>query len=107
MSEADARKTKPRAVRGPRRDATFNVRLPIRTRELIDSAATLAGKTRTEFVVDSARQQAIDVLLDQRLFSLDEAQHGRFLRALDSPTAPAAKLKALFRHKAPWDTPRR
>ena len=94
---------KERKIATVRRDAKFNVRLPEETRNLIDSAAEALGKTRTEFVVDSAKRHAMDVLLDQRLFSLDEDAHAAFLDALDNPPAPNAKLKALFREKSPWD----
>jgi uncharacterized protein (DUF1778 family) len=84
----------------------MNVRLPVKTRDLIDSAAALTGKTRTEFVLESARQHATDVLLDQRLFSLDGASYDAFLKVLDSPPAPSRKLFKLFKDKAPWETER-
>jgi uncharacterized protein (DUF1778 family) len=85
-------------------DAVINVRLPVKTRELIDTAAAVTGKSRTEFVLESARQHALDVLLDQRLFSLDEARYAAFLRVLDNPPEPAERLRKLFREKAPWET---
>ena len=50
---------------------TINLRIETHTRQLIDDAAAILGKTRTEFMIESARRQAIDVLLDQRLFALD------------------------------------
>ena len=48
---------------------TINLRIEAQTRHLIDDAAAVLGKTRTEFMIDSARAQAIDVLLDQRVAS--------------------------------------
>ena len=51
-------------------------------RDLIDRAADVFGKTRTEFILESARTHAIDVLLDQRLFKLDDEQYAAFLHAL-------------------------
>ena len=71
--------------------------------ELIDDAAVIMGKSRTEFVLESARRHAIDVLLDQRLFLLDDDQHGAFMRALDDPPAPSARLKQLMMQRAPWE----
>lgn len=85
-----------------RRDAVINVRVPIKTRDLIDTAAAVAGKTRTEFMVESAAQRATDVLLDQRLFSLGEKEFGAFMAVLDDPPEPNEKLRELFREKAPW-----
>lgn len=42
--------------------------------------AALMGKTRAEFMVESTRQQAIDVLLDQRLFALEPERYDDFRR---------------------------
>jgi len=76
---------------------SINLRIEAKTRELIDEAAAVLGKTRTEFMVDSARAQAIDVLLDQRLFALDAERYDAFVAALDNPPAPGPKLKALLK----------
>lgn len=86
-----------------RKDTVINVRVPRQTRELIDAAADAVGKTRTEFVLESARQHAIDVLLDQRLFILDETRHDEFMRVLDHPPPPNEALKKLLSSKAPWE----
>ncbi len=82
---------------------SINLRIEANTRELIDEAAAVLGKTRTEFMVDSARAQAIDVLLDQRLFALDAARHEAFVAALDNPPAPGPKLKALLKRVPAWE----
>jgi uncharacterized protein (DUF1778 family) len=87
----------------PRRDATINLRLPIKVRHLIDTAAAVLGKTRTEFVIESAKQHAIDVLLDQRLFELEDDQWEAFNRALDEPPLPNDQLKQLMARKPPWE----
>jgi uncharacterized protein (DUF1778 family) len=81
---------------------SINLRIEAGTRQLIDDAAAILGKTRTEFMVDSARQQAIDVLLDQRLFALDPERYDAFMAALDNPPAPGPKLKALLRRVPAW-----
>ncbi len=86
-----------------RRDAVVNVRLARQTKDLIDSAAYAAGKSRSEFIVESARGRAIDVLLDQRFFLLDDRQFEAFAQALENPPAHNRKLKELFAGKAPWE----
>jgi len=78
------------------------MRIPVRTRDLIDSAAAVEGKTRTEFVLESARLHAIDVLLDQRIFSLNVEQSAAFAEVLDHPPRPNDALKALMKRRAPW-----
>ena len=90
----------PAAARASR---TINLRVEAETRDLIDSAASALGKTRTEFMIDVARREAIDVLLDQRLFTLDEGKHGAFVSALDAPPRAGIKLKALMRKTPLWD----
>lgn len=81
---------------------SINLRIEAGTRKLIDEAAAILGKTRTEFMVESARQQAVDVMLDQRLFGLDPEQHDAFVRTLDNPPAPGPKLKSLMRRVPAW-----
>jgi len=81
---------------------SINLRIEAGTRQLIDDAAAVLGKTRTEFMVDSARQQAIDVLLDQRLFALEPERYDAFTAALDNPPAAGPKLKALLRRVPAW-----
>jgi uncharacterized protein (DUF1778 family) len=81
---------------------SINLRIEANTRQLIDDAAAILGKTRTEFMVETARQQAIDVLLDQRLFVLESDGYDAFLHALDNPPAPGPKLKSLLRRKPTW-----
>lgn len=85
-----------------RRDATVNLRLPERMKALIDEAAARVGKTRTEFMIESARQHATDVLLDQRLFELPPGQWDAFVAALEAPPAPNPALKRLMAKRPPW-----
>lgn len=86
-----------------RRDSVINLRLPERDKNLIDAAAAATGKTRTEFVIDSAKQHAVDVLLDRRLLDLSEAEWAAFTHALDDPPKPNAALRKLMARKAPWE----
>lgn len=81
---------------------SINLRIEANTRELIDNAAAVLGKTRTEFMIESARRQAIDVLLDQRLFMLDADRFDTFMHALDNPPAPGPKLRSLLRRVPAW-----
>ena len=81
---------------------SINLRIETNTRQLIDDAAAVLGKTRTEFMIETARRQAIDVLLDQKLFTLDSARFDAFIHALDNPPAPGPKLRALLHRKPAW-----
>src|SRR3546814_19050600 len=92
------------AERSPAADTkgSINLRIEAQTRQLIDDAAAVLGKTRTEFMVESARREAIDVLLDQRLFALDPERYDAFMQALDNPPAPGPKLRSLLRRTPAW-----
>lgn len=81
---------------------SINLRVEATTRQLIDDAAAVLGKTRTEFMIETARRQAIDVLLDQRLFVLDAKRYNSFLHAIDHPPAPGPKLRSLLRRVPAW-----
>jgi uncharacterized protein (DUF1778 family) len=81
---------------------SINLRIETNTRQLIDDAAAILGKTRTEFMIETARRQAIDVLLDQRLFVLNSERYDTFVHALDNPPAPGPKLRSLLRRVPAW-----
>ena len=102
---AEAPSDMPAAGRAAPGDAkgSINLRIEAQTRQLIDEAAAILGKTRTEFMIESARARAIDILLDQRLFVLDAARHEAFVQALDNPPAPGPKLRALLKRSPAWD----
>ncbi|MBA2400919.1 MAG: DUF1778 domain-containing protein [Bradyrhizobium sp.] len=81
---------------------SINLRIEAGTRQLIDDAAAVLGKTRTEFMIETARRQAIDVLLEQRLFVVDSKRYDAFVHALDNPPAPGPKLRSLLRRVPVW-----
>jgi uncharacterized protein (DUF1778 family) len=85
------------------RDVTINIRAKKNQRDLIDRAAELQGKSRSEFMLESAQKTAQDVLLDQRFFGLDEAKFQQFVELLDEPPTYDEQLHKLLTTKAPWD----
>lgn len=90
-------------TRNNQRDAVVNLRMPVAVRDRIDDAAELLNKTRTAFIIESAHKHAVDVLLDQRLFKLNDEQFKAFEKALDEPAAPNEVLKRLMARTAPWE----
>jgi uncharacterized protein (DUF1778 family) len=88
--------------RPERRSVTINLRATEAWRALVDHAASLMEKTRTDFIIDATRRQAEDVLLDQRYFVLDEKRYAAFVNILEEPPMPNDQLKKLVSRKAPW-----
>jgi uncharacterized protein (DUF1778 family) len=71
--------------------------------ELIDRAARAIGKTRTDLILDAATRASEDVLLNQRVFQLNEADYEAFVAALDAPPRPVTELRKLLAEPAPWE----
>lgn len=84
-------------------DTKVPIRISARVedRDLIDRAAASLGKSRSEFMMDSARVSATNVLLDRRKFTLDEPDFRAVLAELDRP--PSKKLIALLESKPVWE----
>lgn len=82
---------------------TINLRATAEQKALIDRAAARLGKSRTEFMLDSAREAAENALLDQRLFLLDEPQFAAFAASLDAPVEPTDGLRKVLTTKSPWE----
>jgi len=74
------------------RDLAINIRVNQNQRDLIDRAATLQGKSRSEFMLESAYQRAQDVLLDSSFFGVDENKFQQFISLLDAPVTPNDRL---------------
>lgn len=85
------------------RDAAINLRALPEQRDLIDQAAALLGKNRSDFMLEVACERAQGVLLDQVFFNLDDAQFRQFNALLDAPPASNPGLERLMAVKAPWD----
>jgi len=84
------------------RDAAINLRARPEQRDLIDQAAQLLGKNRSDFMLEAACDKAQSVLLDQVFFSLDAEKFRRFTKLLDAPPARNPGLERLMAVKAPW-----
>lgn len=84
------------------RDAAINLRALPEQRDLIDQAAALLGKNRSDFMLEVVCERAQAVLLDQVFFNLDDDKFKQFTALLDAPTTPTPGLERLMAVKAPW-----
>lgn len=84
------------------RAAAINLRALPEQRELIDQAASLLGKNRSDFMLEAACERAQTVLLDQVFFGLDAEKFRQFTALLDAPPAPNDGLARLMAVPAPW-----
>ncbi len=84
---------------------TLNIRIKAADRGLIDRAAELTGKTRTDFILDATRRAAEEAILDRTLFVLDQEAYDKFVARLDEPPRENERLRRLLQTPAPWEKP--
>jgi uncharacterized protein (DUF1778 family) len=82
---------------------SINLRMDAGTRDLIDRAASVTGRSRTDFMIQSARIEAQNVLLDQVIFPLNDEAWDELQAVLEAPPKPNAAMKAAFRKKPLWE----
>ena len=85
----------------PTRDAAIVLQALPEPRELIDHAASLLGKKRSDFMLEAARERAQTVVLDQDFFSLDVDKGKPFTAMLDAAPGPNPGLERLWDIKGP------
>ena len=91
------------AQRSASRDEVINLRANHVQKSLIDRAATALGRSRSDFMLESACKEAEAVLLDQRYFTLSAEDFKRFLAILDRPPSDGARLRRLLKTRAAWE----
>jgi uncharacterized protein (DUF1778 family) len=83
---------------------TLNIRIKPEERNLIDRAAKVRGKNRSEFVLEAARNAAETALFDQAILSATPEAYDAFIARLDEPPKPNERLRKTMNTQAPWDS---
>lgn len=86
-----------------RRSASINIRALQQQRDLIDRAAKLTSKKRSEFILEVACKEANNILLNSQHFLLDQKQFDQFLKVLDQPPKNNPFLNRTLNTPAPWE----
>ena len=82
---------------------TLNLRIKPEERDLIDMAAKIQGKNRTDFILEAARTLAEETLLERTIFWTSPAAYAEFLALLDAPPQPNERLRKTMQTSAPWE----
>ena len=85
------------------RKAPINIRAHETQRNLIDRAASIKNKSRSEFMLEAACREAENTLLDQRLFFLANNKFKAFEDALNKPITNNEGIMNLLASKSPWE----
>lgn len=86
-----------------RKDHPLSMRLPETDIAIIDRAATLRGRSRTDFVREAAVRAAEDVLMEAAPIRMSPEGFDAFLDALSGPAAAVPEMVELLRRPSPWE----
>lgn len=79
------------------------MRLPKADLEIIDRAASVRSRSRTEFVREAAVQAAEAVLLENLPVRLNRAAFAHFEAAISGRPTAVPQLVKLLKRRAPWE----
>ncbi len=86
-----------------RKEHPISMRLPEADIAMIDRAAGLRGRSRTEFVRDAAVRAAEDVLMENRLIRMSPEGFADFMAVLSGPATAVPEMVDLAKRAAPWE----
>jgi uncharacterized protein (DUF1778 family) len=91
------------ATAGERKEYPISMRLPEADLAMIDRAASLRGRSRTDFVRDAAVRAAEEVVMENRLIRMSPESFADFMDVLSRPAVPVPEIVELARRPAPWE----
>jgi len=91
------------AAKAERKEHPISMRLPEADIAMIDRAAGLKGRSRTDFVREAAVRAAEDVLMENRLIRMSAEAFADFVAALTDPAKPVPEMIELAKRPAPWE----
>ena len=90
-----------------RKEYPLSMRLPETDIAIIDRAADMRGRSRTDFVRDAAVRAAEQVLMEATLLRMSPQAFNHFSAVIAAPGKAVPELVKLFKRKAPWETARK
>jgi uncharacterized protein (DUF1778 family) len=87
---------------GPK-EHPLSMRLPAADIAIIDRAASLRGRSRTDFVREAAVRAAEEVLIERTLIRMSPAGFAAFREVIEAPAKPVEEMVELLRRLAPWE----
>lgn len=87
-----------------RKEHPLSMRLPELDIAIIDRAANLRGRSRTDFMREAAVRAAEDVLMETTPIRMNPAAFKAFMEALSKPPIAVPEMTEVLRRKAPWES---
>ena len=85
------------------RSEKLDLRLTRSAKRVLQSAATAAQRSVSEFVLESALARAEETLPDRQRFGLDAERWAAFQVALDAPARPNPRLQRLLQKRSVFE----
>ncbi len=76
----------------------ITARVPAQVQDTLELAAAMVGATVNQFMVQTALREAERIIEQERVIRLSAQDAEMFIRALENPPSPNAKLKAALKH---------
>jgi len=86
------------------RTEKLDLRVSLSTKRTLEAAASVANRTVSAFVLESALARADEALADRRTFPLSKVKWAQFLAALDAPTRTVPRMQHLLTEPGFFDT---
>ena len=86
-----------------RKEYPLSMRLPEADVAMIDRAAALRGRSRTDFVRDAAVRAAEDVVMEAGLIRMSPEGFADFMETLSGPVTAVPEMVELAKRPAPWE----
>ena len=74
-----------------------------RQEAIIDRAASLRGRSRTEFVREAAVRAAEEALVERTLIRMSPEAFAAFRSAIEAPATAVEEMVEIFERPAPWE----
>ncbi len=95
------------ASRTKKKEHPLSMRLPETDIAIIDRAADLRGRSRTDFVRDAAVRAAEEIVMENALIRMSPKGFSAFMAAIGAPATAVPELVEVLKRKSPWETSRR
>jgi uncharacterized protein (DUF1778 family) len=81
----------------------LSIRMPPAELDLIDRAAAVDQRSRTEFMRAAAVSAAEEVLLTRKLVRMNAEAFDHFAAVMEGPATVSPEMLRVFKRKAPWE----
>jgi len=90
-----------------KKEHPLSMRLPETDIAMIDRAADLRGRSRTDFMREAAVRAAEEIVMENALIRMSPKGFRAFMSAIGAPASAIPELVDVLKRKSPWETGRK